>query len=152
MIAATGCAYRDFAIVTADLETYGDLFEREAVRSRIPVYIDRTSPAFNNILTEGIRSVLQISSENFSYPSVFRYLRSGISRIRDEEVDRLENYCLANGIRGRKKWGTPFDASCEETRLRFLREISPVTGEAGLEGRRPVRTRLTAPWNYTGFW
>ena len=140
MIAATGCAYRDFAIVTADLETYGDLFEREAVRSRIPVYIDRTSPAFNNILTEGIRSVLQISSENFSYPSVFRYLRSGISRIRDEEVDRLENYCLANGIRGRKKWGTPFDASCEETRLRFLREISPVTGEAGLEGRRPVRT------------
>ena len=63
-----------------------------------------------------------------------------ISRIRDEEVDKLENYCLANGIRGRKKWGAPFDASCEETRLRFLREISPVTGEAGLEGRRPVRT------------
>ena len=139
-IAATGCAYRDFAIVTADLETYGDLFEREAARSRIPVYIDRTSTAFNNILTEGIRSVLQISSDNFSYLSVFRYLRSGLSRIADEEVDKLENYCLAHGIRGRKKWGKPFDASCEDARIRFLREVSPITGEPAKEGRRTGRT------------
>ena len=128
MIAQTGCAYRDFAIVTADLETYGDLFALEAERAGIPVYIDRTSGAFHNILIEGIRSVLQISSENFSYPAVFRYLRSGLSSLTEDETDRLENYCLANGIRGRKKWTMAFDASCEEARIRFLREVEPVTG------------------------
>ena len=128
MIAQTGCAYRDFAIVTADLETYGDLFALEAERAGIPVYIDRTSGAFHNILIEGIRSVLQISSENFSYPAVFRYLRSGLSSLTEDETDRLENYCLANGIRGRKKWTMAFDASCEEARIKFLREVEPVTG------------------------
>ena len=128
IIANTGCAYRDFAIVTADLETYGDFFALEASRSGIPVYIDRTSGVFHNILIEGIRSVLQISSENFSYASVFRYLRSGLSRLSTEQVDLLENYCLANGVRGRKKWAVPFDADCEEARLRFLREVEPVTG------------------------
>ena len=130
MIARTGCAYRDFAIVTADLETYGDLFAQEAERAGIPVYIDRTSAAFHNILIEGIRSVLQISSENFSYASVFRYLRSGISSLSPEETDRLENYCLANGVRGRKKWTSAFDSSCEQARARFLAEVEPVTGLA----------------------
>ncbi len=128
MIARTGCAYRDFAIVTADLETYGDLFALEAERSGIPVYIDRTSGAFHNILIEGIRSVMQIPVESFSYTSVFRYLRSGLSRLTDEEADLLENYCLANGINSRKKWAMPFDAACEEARVRFLREVEPVTG------------------------
>lgn len=128
IIANTGCAYRDFAIVTADLETYGDFFALEASRSGVPVYIDRTSGVFHNILIEGIRSVLQISSENFSYASVFRYLRSGLSRLSTEQVDLLENYCLANGVRGRKKWAVPFDADCEEARVRFLSEVEPVTG------------------------
>ena len=136
IIANTGCAYRDFAIVTADLETYGDFFALEASRSGVPVYIDRTSGVFHNILIEGIRSVLQISSENFSYASVFRYLRSGLSRLSTEQVDLLENYCLANGVRGRKKWAVPFDADCEEARARFLREVEPVTGP--LEVSAPV--------------
>ena len=136
MIARTGCAYRDFAIVTADLETYGDLFEREAQRCRIPVYIDRTSGVFHNILVEGIRSVLQISTENYSYAAVFRYLRSGLSSLSAEETDLLENYCLANGVRGRKKWTAPFDAACEEARIRFLKEVAPVTGDPAGPPRR----------------
>ena len=123
-----GYCWRDFAVICPDLETYGDLFALEAERAGIPVYIDRTSGAFHNILIEGIRSVLQISSENFSYPAVFRYLRSGLSSLTEDETDRLENYCLANGIRGRKKWTMAFDASCEEARIRFLREVEPVTG------------------------
>lgn len=138
IIARTGCAYRDFAIVTADLETYGDLLALEAEHYDIPVYIDRTGSALHNILTEGIRSVLQISADNFSYASVFRYLRSGLSALTSEETDLLENYCLANGIRGRKKWSSPFDASCEEARQKFLRETAPVTGlETDPAPRRP---------------
>ncbi|MDO5133560.1 MAG: hypothetical protein Q4D81_11350, partial [Eubacteriales bacterium] len=105
-------------------------------RYRIPVYIDRTDKGFHNILFEGVRAVLQISAENFSYSAVFRYLRSGLSRLTGAEVDHLENYCLANGIRGRGKWAASFDASCEEARVKFLREILPVTGLSAEEERR----------------
>jgi len=144
MIAQTGCAWRDFAIITADLAAYGDLIEAEASRYEVPVYIDRTSAVFHNILIEGIRSVLQISSENFSYASVFRYLRSGLSRLTLQETDILENYCIARGIRGRKKWAAPFDADCEEARIKFLREIQPVTGLGDSGDDLPRRARTAA--------
>ena len=42
--------------------------------------------------------------DNFSYETVFRYLRSGFSGVTMEEADALENYCLALGIRGIKKY------------------------------------------------
>ena len=39
---------------------------------------------------------------------VFRYLRSGLSGMAHEETDILENYVLALGIRGAKKWENRF--------------------------------------------
>ncbi len=64
----------------------------------------------------------------FDYESVFRYLRSGLSSLTAEEVDLLENYCLEKGIRGRRKWSLAFDDATEPLRVRFLKEIEPVTG------------------------
>ena len=45
-----------------------------------------------------------MAEQNFSYDSVFRFLRTGLTGFTDEEVDRMENYCLALGIKGYKKW------------------------------------------------
>ena len=42
--------------------------------------------------------------QDFSYESVFRYLRCGMSCVTREEADLLENYVLALGIRGFKRW------------------------------------------------
>lgn len=33
---------------------------------------------------------------------MFRYLRCGLSQISEDEIDLLENYVLAAGIRGKK--------------------------------------------------
>ena len=43
-------------------------------------------------------------TKGFSYESVFRYLRCGMSGITREQADQLENYVLALGIRGWHKW------------------------------------------------
>ena len=123
-----GYCWRDFAVICPDLETYGDLLAAEAVRYDIPVYIDKTKAIYHNPLTEAIRSVLQISMRGFDYESVFRFLRSGLSSLTAEEVDLLENYCLEKGIRGRRKWSLAFDDATEPLRVRFLKEIEPVTG------------------------
>lgn len=42
--------------------------------------------------------------DNFSYESVFRFLRTNLSGFTYGEVDELENYVIALGIRGYKKW------------------------------------------------
>lgn len=42
--------------------------------------------------------------QNFTYESVFRFLRAGFSSFTMDEIDVLENYVIALGIRGYKKW------------------------------------------------
>lgn len=128
LILEKGYCYRDIGVVTGDLPTYGELFAQAAAEYDIPVYIDQTSRVTQNPLTEGICSALEIPAESFSYQSVFRYLRSGMSGLSDEETDLLENYCLAHGINSRKRWLQPFDAGTEALRQKFLLEISPITG------------------------
>ncbi len=100
--------YRDIAVVAGDLETYAPYFEREAPVYDIPVFMDRTRGLLLNPFIEYIRSALKMVLFDFSYETVFHYLRCGLADFSQEEVDRLENYVLALGIRGKKKWSQAF--------------------------------------------
>lgn len=123
-------SYRDIAVVTGELETYGDFFEREAATYDIPVFIDRTRGILLNPFLEYIRSALRIVLQNFSYESVFHYLRSGLADFTMEETDLLENYILATGIKGRKKWGELFTRNAteqiNELRARLYGQMTPL--------------------------
>ena len=57
-----------------------------------------------NSFVEYIRSLLAMVEQNFTYESVFRFLRTGLTSFANEEIDELENYVIALGIRGYKKW------------------------------------------------
>ena len=134
-----GYHYRDLSVVCGDLARYAALFEKEAPGYGIPFYIDERGTAGLNPLTEAIRSALKIRPQGFSYTAVFRYLRSGMSSLTRQETDLLENYCLAHGIKGRRKWGVSFDAQTEPLRKKFLSEIEPVAGKIETE-RIPAAT------------
>lgn len=108
MVLEEGYSYRDIAVVCGDLETYADYFEREGLIYDIPFFLDKTRGILLNPLIEYIRSSLKIVLQNFSYESVFHYLRSGLSGFAPEEIDKLENYVLALGIKGKKKWSRAF--------------------------------------------
>ena len=99
-----GLHYRDIAVVTGNMETYGSLAEEEFAKFGIPIYLDHTKGILRNPFAEYIRSALQIVLQDFSYESVFHYLRTGLTGFGAEEVDRLENYVRRFGIRGRKRW------------------------------------------------
>ena len=136
-----GYAYRDFAVVTGNPEAYNDEIEKQAMRFDVPVYVDRTRGILQNPLTESIRSALAIVQDGYSYESVFHYLRSGLSDLKQDVIDRLENYCLTNGVRGRRKWALPIGESdeLEEARKRFLAEIAPLEKDER-PGTAAVRT------------
>lgn len=106
--------YRDFAVVTGNLENYADHMEAEAEKYEIPLFMDRTRGILLNPFIEYIRSALKIVTDNFSYRSVFHYLRSGLADFDREAVDCLENYVLARGIRGKKQWSELFTAGKKE--------------------------------------
>lgn len=70
----------------------------------IPFFIDEKHSVLMNPFVEYVRAALEMVSQGFSYESVFRYLRCGMSDISRSETDRLENYVLALGIHGFRKW------------------------------------------------
>lgn len=142
LVLEEGYCYRDIAVVVGDLETYADYFEREAAVYEIPLFMDRTRGLLLNPFIEYIRSAFQILLRNFSYESVFHFLRCGLADFTREEVDRLENYVLAMGIKGKSRWQQVFvrlpDQGAEEgkrvlslerlndTRRRLVEQLSPL--------------------------
>ena len=124
LIAEKGYHYRDFAIVSGNLSAYEDDIRICAAGMGIPVYLDTNRSVLQNPLTETIRGALEIGGGDYSYETVFRYLRSGLTGLSEDEVDRLENYCLARGIASRKRWETAFDDAYEPMRTRVLAQLS----------------------------
>lgn len=115
-----GLRYRDIAVITGDLRGYGKEISHQFKESGIPCFIDDKRMITENPLVELIRSLLDVISEDFSYESMFRYLKCGLCQSSFEEapgegeipwkdslmIDRLENYVRALGIRGYNRWSS----------------------------------------------
>jgi len=108
LIREYGYRYKDIAVVTGDIENYGRIVKQKFTQMGIPCFIDYKKDILSNPFVELLRSVIAIVSEDYSYESVFRYLRTGLSNITKEDIDVLENYILATGIRGSKRYKEPF--------------------------------------------
>lgn len=108
LVRQEGYCYRDIAVICGDFNAYASCMEQEFSAYDIPVYMDQTRGIVLNPFIEYIKSALQVRVQNYSYEAVFHYLRSGLADFTPEEVDRLEVYVRALGIRGRKKWETMF--------------------------------------------
>ena len=111
---AAGLHYRDIAVVTGSMETYGNDIEEEFARFGIPIYMDQTRGILFNPFTEYIRSALQIVLQDFGRDAVFHYLRTGLCGFEREDIDRLENYVRRFGLRGKKQWSSLFVYKEEE--------------------------------------
>lgn len=96
--------YRDIAVVTGDVERYSNYVETIYRKYDIPYFLDMTKEVLFHPFIEFIRSILEVMSNDFSYYSVMGLLRTGYCGVTTDEVDRLENYLLATGIRGKKMW------------------------------------------------
>lgn len=123
--------YRDIAVIAGDVGTYADYLEKMAEWYEVPVFMDYKRSVLLNSFIEYIRSLLAMIEQNFTYESVFRFLRTGLTGFEEEEIDELENYVIALGIRGYKKW--------EEKWIRRYKGF----GEEELERVNRTRERFT---------
>ena len=99
-----GYRYREMAVVTGSMEAYQNYIEPLFGKYEIPYFMDTTKEVLFHPFTEFIRAGLEVISSDFSYESVMRFLRCGFSGIEEDDIDRLDNYLLATGIRGSKAW------------------------------------------------
>lgn len=96
--------YRDIAVVTGDVDVYSNYVEAVFNKYAIPYFMDTTQEILFHPFIEFIRSVPDIAVKNYSADSVFRFLRCGFSKLTASEIDVLENYVIATGVRGKNAW------------------------------------------------
>ena len=129
--------YRDIAVVSADVNTYGNYVEQVCGKYQIPFFLDTTKEVLFHPFIEFVRAMIEVIRCDFSYNSVMRLIRTGYCKIAQADIDLLENYLLATGIRGKKMWSkrwlrlprneAAYDLELlEQIRENFMKDFLPV--------------------------
>ena len=106
-----GYRYRDIGVVAGDMEIYGVLAKNAFDRARIPCFIDQKKSILSNPFISMLDALFDIIQYDFKYDTVIRYLRGRYSPLTPEETDLLDNYLLASGIRGYRRWNQEWEVS-----------------------------------------
>ncbi len=155
-------SYSDIAVICGDLDSVRHIAESVFADYGIPYFSDYKISLAEHPAVLPITAVFDIIKNNYSFDSVFRYLRSGyvfmkdddgnVTRINDEDVDLLENYVLKRGIRGASAWcgdrhwdigfERVFDAAAKDSE----KNVHPDESDDGDENfYDDLRRRLIAP-------
>lgn len=136
LVRTKGWRYRDCAVIVPELSAYADDIRTIFSEYGIPVFTDQKRSILLNPFVEYVRSLIGMIQKGFSYESVFRFLRTGLSGFTMTEVDSMENYVLALGIRGYKKWQSAWIRKMKgmdeeeltevnHLRVRFIEKLEP---------------------------
>lgn len=106
LVALQHYRYRDFLVVADDLSQYTATIEALFRQNEIAYFNDLQTPMANHPFVVFMRSLLQLSQGNFQLTDLFTWLRTELLQPTDlatadfrEQLDLLENYAIAYGIR-----------------------------------------------------
>ena len=145
LVKTKGYRYRDFAIVSGNMDSYVNNARTSFEKYEIPVFIDEKKDVNHNILMKYIISLLNVLSSNYSYDAMFSYIKSGILDITDDEIFEIETYVKKWGIRGAKWYKDDFEfeeKSENQDRINEVRKriIEPILDfKNSLSGEKKVR-------------
>lgn len=95
-----GYRFREIAVITRDLEPYHDCVAAVFGDLGIPHFIDRRSSIAHHPVVELIRSALAVVVSRWELRPLMRCLKTDLLPLERADVDVLENYAMAHGLRG----------------------------------------------------
>ena len=104
-----GYNYKDIGIIAEEIEKYSEDAKAVCNKYDIPLFIDEKKELNQNILIKFILAMLDIFAKNWSFDSIFNYLKIGLLPIENEDIYILENYCRKWGIKGSKFYNKEFE-------------------------------------------
>lgn len=126
LVREEGYRYRDIAVVTGDIGAYVPIIEKAFTKANLTFFLDYKKDILSNPLVEWLRSLLDLLRRDFDYESMFRHLRCGLVDISPEKVDKIENYVIALGIRGYKKWNQEWTRVYQKDIVIDLEEVNHI--------------------------
>lgn len=148
-----GYHYRDFAIITGDLREQAVVWRQVMEHVGIPYFLDFSETLSHNPIVEIVGMIMELFGTDFSYGSVFSFLKTGFLDMDMEAVYDLENYVLKYGVRGYSWWRNAFKGGVKglhelnQTREQFMEKmktLSPVF----LKKSARAKEYITALYNF----
>lgn len=114
LVREDGFRFRDIAVICGNEDEYQYLIDAVFGEYEIPSFSDTKIILSDHPIAMQILSIFDIFDNDFDYPSVFRYLKSGfiyektskgiVRNISADNIDELENFVLKYGIKGKSRW------------------------------------------------
>ena len=158
-----GARYRDFIVAARDIEPYSAFLAMAMARYDVPVFLAEKPDLLSRPPMALVTGALAAADSYFRYDDLFGCLKTGLTHLTRDEVDRLENYVLTWNIRGgawERDWtehpdgyGLPVDAAAR-TQLDALnalraRAIAPFSAlREQLRGERSAGDCVRALYDF----
>ena len=94
--------YKDISVVCRNIDDYEKITSVIFKDYEIPYFLDKKLELLNNPLIILITSAFEILFKDWSYESVFKYLKTGLTGIENNYIYVLENFVLEYGVKGYK--------------------------------------------------
>ena len=91
-----GYKYSDISVICNNIAGYSSLCKAIFAKYEIPVFIDEEADINHNIIIKFVLGLIDVLAKNFTYESVFNYLKTGVVKV--DDIFEFENYCLKWGI------------------------------------------------------
>ncbi len=134
-----GGRYRDFNIVCTDLDGYESTIQSVLHRAHIPVYLSGTEDILDKTVISTVLAAMDVALGGFEQKDVMRYLKSMLSPIDLNLVDKIENYAILWSIDG-AAWLKPW-----ENHPRGLGEVWTEYDKAQLDRLNEGRQKAMEP-------
>ena len=153
MVREKNYRYRDIAVIVSDIGAYEHYIRAYFNDYGIPFFLDLPRPLNLHPVVGLISAAMRIITGGFCHGDIFAYLKTDLVPSEQEDVDLLENYCLAFGVTGSDwtssgKWqfaganDTEFDEEninkirqqVSATLLELRQRLCPEGGESRLLG------------------
>lgn len=125
------CRYGEVAVVLGDMSSFSRLARSRFEKAGIPFFIDEKKNIIGTKPVEMIRALIGIAESDYSYESVFRFLKAVIG---DDfgDISALENYVTARGVRGRKRWHENWNYDTKKGYTRYKVDIDEINRQREL--------------------
>ncbi len=108
-----GIRYRDIMLICNDLERMGEAAKRIFAQYGMDLFVDRKRSLIYSPAVTAIVALMDIHRRRMQTPDILRFLKTGLSDLTRDQVEKLEIYALQYKIRG-SMWTKPFRRGATE--------------------------------------
>ena len=116
--------YNEISIITKNINSYSSLVKSIFSKYKIPVFIDENKDLNQNILIRYVLSIIEVILKNYSYESIFNYLKNPFTELDENDIFKLEKYVIKYGIKNNKlKKDFEYGIDTNKEEIEYLNEL-----------------------------